>query len=492
MIAIVPRPVELSVHEDPPVHVTSATRVLTGGSPHEVQLGVLLAQILGRLAGRTVTVVNGESEARPGDFLLVIDPHCGPEGSASEERYSFDSTGGRVVLRAATPVAAARALSTMDQLLELTELGTWAIPAVRVADAPRYPWRGLSLDLARHFFGPEDLRRVISLMARYKLNVLHLHLTDDQGWRLDVPGRPELAALGSRTSVGGGPGGYLTMADLHEIQAYAAVRGILVVPEVDVPGHTNAALHAVPALNPDGVARPEYTGIEVGFSTLDPSLPATDDFLRDVFGAVAEGTWGNFVHLGGDEAHGTSKEDYEAVVSRAAQILREAGKTPVGWQEFASSPASREGVVQVWDTSLDLEPVRRAAEEGALVVLSPATHVYLDMKFHEGFPLGLEWAGRFEVREAYDWEPEEAVPGLDPSAILGVEGAVWTETLSTFDELSTMLLPRLLAVCEVAWTRPELRGWDDFAARVAAHQPMWRRLRLSWYPSPQVPWDAVP
>ncbi len=491
MFPIVPQPVEVTALAGQPAELTSATRLVTGATAEELEAGVMLAAVLGGLIDQAIAVVQADADddaPRPGDIVLRLDPGAGPAGSDSEERYTLECSGGAAVLAAPTVTGILRAMATLGQLLAPTATGGYLVPAVRVVDAPRYPWRGLSLDVARHFFGLDDVKRVVSLMTRYKLNVLHLHLSDDQGWRLQIPSRPALTGLASGTSVGGGPGGFFTVDEFTELQLFARARGITVVPEIDVPGHTNAALHAYPELNPDGVAKPVYTGIEVGFSTLDASLPATESFLRDVLGDVAAMTHGPWVHLGGDEAHGTAREDYEAIVSLAARILREAGKTPVGWQEFAASPSSSSAVVQLWDMRLPLEPLAAAARAGAQVLLSPADRIYLDMKYHDGYPLGLDWAGTVELRDAYGWEPAEAVPGLDPEAIVGIEAAVWTETLTDLDELATMLLPRLTAAAEVAWTRPELRDWDSYAARIAGQWRRWERNGLSWHRSPNVDW----
>ena len=491
MFTIVPQPVEVTSLEGEPTRITSATRLVTGPSGAELELGVMLAGILGTLVGQAIAVTQSDGHdgaPQTGDIVLRVDGASGPAGSTSDERYTLESRDGSVVVTAPTHAGVVRGVATLGQLLTLTPTGGFVVPPVRVVDAPRYPWRGLSIDVARHFFGIDDLKRVIALMTRYKLNVLHLHLSDDQGWRLEIPSRPELTERASGSSVGGGPGGFFTVAEFDEIQRYARARGITVIPEIDVPGHTNAALQAYAELNPDGVAKDAYTGIEVGFSTLDASLPATEEFLRDVFGDVAAMTQGPWVHLGGDEAHGTAREDYEKIVSFAADVLRDGGKVPVGWQEFAASPSSAGGIVQLWHMELELEPVAAAARAGAQVVLSPGNRVYLDMKYHEGYPLGLDWAGHVELRDSYDWEPTEAVPGLDPEAIVGIEAAVWTETLTTLEELSTMLLPRLTAVAEVAWTARELRDWDSYARRVAGHPWRWERNGLSWHPTPQIPW----
>jgi hexosaminidase len=329
---------------------------------------------------------------------------------------------------------------------------------------------------------------VLSAMAQLKLNVLHLHLTDDQGWRIDLPSRPRLAGLSSGTAVGGGPGGCYSAQDYAVIVAHAAARHITVVPEIDVPGHVNAALHALPELTPDGVAPPVYTGIEVGFSRLSRDVPATLPFLTDVFGDLATMTPGPYLHIGGDEVLEMAPDEYAWFVRVAQDAVRAAGKTAVGWQEIAHGEVDPGTVVQYWDPRVDPAPFVAAARRGARLLLSPASRVYLDMKYDAATRLGLHWAGYVELRDAYDWEPDDVVPGAPPGSVVGVEAAVWTETIEDADDLFTMLLPRLAAVAEVAWSDPGRRGWDGFRRRVVGLADGWDRDGYPWYPSPQAEW----
>jgi len=262
------------------------------------------------------------------------------------------------------------------------------------------------------------------------------------------------------------------------------------VPEIDVPGHVNAALHAYGELTPSGEPAEAYTGIDVGFSRLHADLPTTEPFLRDVFGDVAAVTPGEYVHIGGDEVHTMEHDEYARLVRMASDAVRAAGKKVVGWQEIATTPVEPGTVVQYWDTRMDPAPIVAAAQAGARLLMSPGSKAYLDMKYHDGTALGLEWAGHIELRDAYEWEPATLVPGLPEGSVVGVEAAVWTETLRSLDDLMTMLLPRLAAVAEVAWTPADRRDWDDFVTRIAAHGPYWDAEGLAWYPSPQVDWHV--
>ncbi len=481
---LIPAPREVEILDGDPFRFTPSTAVVADGGPEVVALAVLTADLIGRIAGWPVEVRYSD-DGEPGVVVLRTVP------GLDREAYRVESRAGRVAIEAGSADGLFHALSTLRQLVQIHD-GIHIVPAMRVADAPRYGWRGLSLDVARHFFGVEDIKTVVSLMAQYKLNVLHLHLTDDQGWRIDLPSRPELVERSARTAVGGDPGGCYSAEDYAEIVTYAALRGVRIVPEVDVPGHVNAALHAYGDLTPSGEPTEAYTGIDVGFSRLHADLPATQPFLRDVFGDLAHMTPGEYLHIGGDEVLTMEPEEYARLVAMASQAVRSAGKQVVAWQEAAQVPVVPGTVLQYWDTRVDPQPFVDAARAGALLLLSPGSKAYLDMKYDARTELGLEWAGHIELRDAYEWDPDTLIEGMPTESIIGVEAAVWTETLRTRDELMSMLLPRLAAIAEVAWTTPDRHGWDDFARRVAQHGAGWDALGLPWYPSPQVDWVRRP
>lgn len=368
--------------------------------------------------------------------------------------------------------------------------GPAAAPAATVTDAPRYSWRGLSVDVARHPRTLPELLTLVDVLTDLRLNVLHLHLTDDQGWRVEVPSRPALTERSGATAVGGAPGGFLTVADWDRLTRHAAARGVTVVPEVDVPGHVNAALHAYGELTPTGEAPPAYTGTDVGFSRLHADLPATTPFLEDVLGDVAARTPGRYVHVGGDEVLTMEPDEYARLVRTAADVVERAGRTVVAWQEAAKAPLTPGSVVQVWDTRPDLGDVVRAAAAGARVVLSPAEHAYHDMRYDAGSPLGLDWAGHVPAPRALGWDPEAVVPGLDPAAVAGVEAAVWSETTPGLADVTWLLLPRLAATAEVAWSGAveHEHAWDDHVRRLRAQTRTWDAAGLTWCRTPDGRW----
>ena len=392
------------------------------------------------------------------------------------------------------PAGLFRGVQTLRQLLPATvehptrQRGPWRVPAVRIADHPRFAWRGAALDVARHFFSVADVERYIDLISLYKLNVLHLHLTDDQGWRIAIDGWPRLTTHGGSTEVGGGRGGFYSKRDYLEIVRYARDRYVTVVPEIDVPGHTNAALASYPELNCDGNAPELYTGINVGFTSLCLDKAVTYRFLDEVIGEVAALTPGPYLHIGGDEAKTVPPDRYAAFVERVQRIVRAHGKRMIGWEETAKARLLPTSVVQYWDVRSSPDPVRQAVRRGTRLVLSPASKVYLDMKYDAHTELGLEWAGHVEVRDAYDWDPAELLDGVAEKDVLGVEAQLWSETIRSVGDIEFMAFPRLPGIAEVAWSPAAGRSWDRFRRRLAEQAPRWSALGVNYHRSPQVPW----
>jgi len=340
------------------------------------------------------------------------------------------------------------------------------------------------LDVARHFFTVDEVKRYIDLIALYKFNRLHLHLADDQGWRIEIKSWPNLTTHGGSTEVGGGPGGFFTQAQYSDIVAYARERFITIVPEIDMPGHTNAALASYAELNCDGKARDLYTGIEVGFSALCVDKDVTYRFIDDVVREIASLTPTPYFHIGGDEVKTLTPQQYVQFIERVQKIVQSHGKQMVGWDEIAPAALLPSTIVQHWRP--DGAPTA-AVSKGAKVIMSVANRAYLDMKYDNSTPIGLNWAANIEVKDAYGWDPATIVKGIPESALLGVEAPIWTETLGNIRDVEYMAFPRLLAIAEIAWS-PEVSNWEEFRGRLAAHGPRLSALGVNFYRSPSVPW----
>ncbi|MCL7454587.1 MAG: beta-N-acetylhexosaminidase [Anaerolineae bacterium] len=457
------------------------------GSGELAAMGQYLADRLKPATGYRMPVLAAAGAPMAGSIYLTT---AGGDPALGEEGYELTIAPDGVTLVANRPGGLFRGVQTIRQLLppeiESPELqpGPWSMGTGTIRDYPRFAWRGAMLDVARHFFSVEDVKRYIDLLAYYKMNRFHLHLTDDQGWRIAIDTWPNLAAHGGSTQVGGGPGGYYTQAEYAGIVAYAQSRYITVVPEIDMPGHTNAALASYAVLNCDGVAPPLYTGIEVGFSSLCTDREITFQFLDDVIREIAALTPGPYLHIGGDEASATDPADYVRFIERVQGIVQAHGKQMVGWEEIAQADLSPTSIVQHWHSEL----AQRAAQQGVKVIMSPASRTYLDMKYDESTPLGLSWAGNISIQAAYQWDPATQVDGVTEGDVLGVEAPLWSETLEILDDIEFMAFPRLAGYAEIGWSPPDGRNWDEYRVRLGAHGPRLAAMGVNFYQSPSVPW----
>jgi hexosaminidase len=448
---------------------------------------------------------------------------CDPAEGAHRITIDHDE----ITIAAVAREGAFRGLTTLRQLIAagMGPDGSARLDAMVIEDAPRFAWRGLSLDVVRTFLGVDEVREVIDVLALHKLNVLHLHLTDDQGWRLEIPGWPELTRSGAAGAMGDRPGGHYARKDLEDLIAYAAERFITVIPEVDMPGHCAAAIRSHPEL-----------ASERGTNLLDPDHPGVLGFAADVIRTLAEVAPGGFVHLGGDEAFGMDPGAYQRFVDAARTMALEAGLQPIFWQEAARSTIGPSDVVQYWlalDPSIEellsdegrvaqigsaavdlgmpaeMLPVvaemfrsskgdlARAVEHEARVIVSPASHVYLDRPYAEPpvdpsqadlqRRLGLKVYPRQSVEESFAWDPMSNL-AEHPHLIAGIEAAIWCETIATFDELVFMLLPRLAGVAERAWSAPPGASWAEYRTRLGAQSRLWEHHGWSFFGSSLVEW----
>lgn len=419
-------------------------------------------------------------------------------GKLGAEGYRLTSGSRAITISAARPAGLFHGVQTLRQLLpagverQSTQPGPWRIAGGTIADSPRYDYRGAMLDVSRHFFTVDQVKRYIDQLARYKINKLHLHLSDDQGWRIALTSWPRLATYGGSTQVGGGPGGYYTKDDYREIVRYAADRYLTVVPEIDMPGHTNAALASYAELNCNGQAPPLYTGTSVGFSSLCVPKKVTYDFVDDVIREIAALTPGPYLHIGGDEAHSTSHADYVTFMDKVQPVVAKYGKTVIGWHQLTGAHPAEGAIAQYWGydktSTQEQAQVADAAKNGTRLILSPADRAYLDMKYDKNTPLGLSWAGYVEARRSYDWNPGSYLKGAPEGSVLGVEAPMWTETLSTSAHLEYMAFPRLPGIAELGWSPADTHDWETYKHRLAAEGPRWDALGINYYRSPEVPW----
>ncbi|MET7418455.1 family 20 glycosylhydrolase [Dactylosporangium sp. NPDC005555] len=487
---VVPAPVSVQAASG----VTFTITASTGIQSQSLDVGNALAAVLRPSTGYPLPVTTGSGTPAAGIALLL----SGADAAVGAEGYQLDVTASLLTIRAQTAAGLFHGVQTLRQLLPATieaktvQSGPWTVAGGRIVDHPRYAYRGAMLDVSRHFFGVDTVKRYIDEIAQYKLNTLHLHLSDDQGWRIVVDAWPRLTSVGGSTQVGGGAGGYYTKAQYTDIVAYAAARHITVVPEIDMPGHTNAALASYAELNCNGVAPALYTGTEVGFSSFCVSKEITYTFVQQVLNELAALTPGPYLHLGGDEAHSTSDADYRTFMNRVQPFAGTLGKTVIGWHQVGQADHTPGRVAQFWGTGTSDADLSSAVAKGDKILLSPANKTYLDMKYNNATPLGLSWAGLIEVQTAYNWDPATYLPGVPAASILGVEAPLWSETLRTLADIEFMAFPRMPAIAELAWSPQSARNWDTFKVRLGAQGPRWTVQNINYYRSSQVPWGTLP
>ena len=489
--AVIPLPQSIAITPGSVFTVTADTHIIVPpGDARVERIARSLADWMGIAASlRPMRVESAGASIPPGSIVLTLDA-----ASGGAEGYQLSITTDRTTIRASQPAGLFYGVQTFRQLLPAfvefrgvrpDPSRPVTAPVAHIVDRPRFAWRGAMLDVARHFLSVDEVKRYIDLMALYKLNRLHLHLADDQGWRIEIASWPNLTMRGGSTQVGGGTGGYYTKAQYADIVEHAANRFVTIVPEIDMPGHTNAALASYAELNCDGTARDLYTGTNVGFSALCVTGDVTYRFIDDVVREIAAMTPGAYFHVGGDEVKTLSAEQYAAFITRVLRIVESHGKQVIGWDEISAADLTPSSIVQHWRPNTS---PGAAVARGAHVVLSTANRMYLDMKYDKQTAIGLTWAGLIEARDAYDWEPSMLVADVPESAILGVEAPLWSETVTSIRDVEYLAFPRLVEVAEVGWSRADRRAWDEFKDRLGAQAPRWTALGVNFYRSPQVEW----
>lgn len=436
---------------------------------------------------RDLPVASGEQQTA--NIYLSIQPDLGPEA------YQIDTRREEVSLHAGD---AAGLFYGIQTLLQLLEGDRWQACSLR--DAPRFAWRGMHLDVSRHFFSLPELKRYIDLLAMYKMNTFHWHLTDDQGWRIEIKKYPRLTEVGafrSETLIGrpsaemqydGRPyGGFYTQAEVRELVAYAAARHITIVPEIEMPGHSLAALAAYPQFactpGPFAVARSWGVFEDVYCAGKD----ATFDFLTDVLDEVMDLFPGPYLHIGGDECPKTrwnacaacgarmqaegladAHELQSYFIQRMERHVNARGRKIIGWDEILEGGLAPNAAVMSWRGT---DGGIAAAQAGHYAVMSPGNPCYFDHYQAQPTadePLAICCYNPLEAVYAYEPVPA-ALSATEATFILGAQGNVWTEYMPDFDQVTYMALPRMAALAEVLWTQPARRSYPDFLHRLRLH-----------------------
>lgn len=502
--SIIPIPAEFSIRDEAPFVINSRTSIVVSGRNTALRA---VGRLLGGLLGLSVF-----EEDRPQAIGLSINPRL--KKALGREGYRLTSCAKGVSIVAATAQGVFYGIQSLRQLLplEIEQLGVGAVqelsvPALRITDRPRFGWRGAMLDVARHHLSLAEIKRFLDAMALHKLNVMHWHLVDDQGWRLEIKRFPKLTEVGAwrkqsprhgnRKEGDGIPyGGYYTQEQVREIVAYAAERYITVVPEIEMPGHAASALAAYPQFGNRDV--PGYAPAVADFWGIKPftysPCEATFEFLSGILTEVAELFPSRYIHIGADEAikdqwkqsaiaqkiikkHGL-KDEYELqgwFVRRIENILAGLGRRLIGWDEINEGGLSPKATMMVWR---DWKWAQEAIENGNNVIMSPRTHCYLD--YYQADPATNDEpeaiGGLLTLETAYSFNPiPEGISDARQRQVLGIQGNLWSEYLPNARQMEYMAFPRLTALAEVAWSPLESKDWAGFRQRL---QPMLKRLEL--------------
>jgi hexosaminidase len=507
--AIVPAPKSISVSAGrEPVRIENGTPIVVAADDAEA---MRVAGYLRDLAAKTRGLdLAPQSGGEPVDRTAIVFKRTG-HAAPGDEAYELSVSAHRITVSAASTAGLFYGATTVWQLLTPDAAqGAVDVPPLRIRDAPRFRWRGLLLDSARHYQSPEFIERLIDWMAIHKLNVLHWHLTDDQGWRLEIKAYPKLTEIGAwRTPAGdaaaadidtatGKPrlyGGFYTQDQARQIVAYAAARNITVVPEIDMPGHALAAILSYPELSSDGPGDPAIEGDWGVF----PYIYNVDDHTFAVLEAVLSEVMAIFpsryIHVGGDEAQkdqwkaspaiqarmkalGIKDEDVlqSYFIHRIEGFLDAHGRRLVGWDEILKGGLPPTATVMSWN---GVDGAIAAAKAGHDAILTPAPILYFD---HRQSDLADQPPGRVDViglRDVYAFDPAPAkLTHKERRHILGLQGNLWTEHVRTEDRVQAMAFPRAAAVAEVGWSPRARRNWADFAARLPAEFDRYRMLGL--------------
>lgn len=507
-ISLIPQPVETKrLAGFYPFQGSIKIEAPTGNTLVKSMVGQLQAK-LEKTTGKTVLVTRmstGRTDIRL-QLLNTTDSVLGKEG------YTLQSSAsGGISIKANEPAGLFYGMQTLLQLLPVSATGTpekkqvWQVPAVQIKDYPRFGWRGVMLDVARHFFTKEQVKQFIDNMVAFKFNRLHWHLTDDQGWRIEIKSLPELTKTGAWRAERTGRwgefskptpdepktyGGYYTQEDIREIVQYAAEHNVTILPEIDVPGHSMAMIAAYPEL----VCTPGTYQVNAGDrfmiwekgtfygitdNTLCPANEKVYEVLDKVFTEVALLFPYQYIHMGGDECYKGYWKKSEACqqlmkkeglkdetelqsyfVKRVEKIIQSKGKRMMGWDEILEGGLAPDATVMSWR---GMKGGIEAAKQGHQVVMSPNEFAYVDL--YQGDPIAEPPTySMVRLNKSYQFDPVPA--GISPSYILGGQCNLWSERLHTMRHAEYMLWPRGLAIAESVWSKPESKNWPGFVRRV--------------------------
>ncbi|MFQ4150567.1 family 20 glycosylhydrolase [Arthrobacter sp. LAPM80] len=517
-LALVPQPVASASTADGTFRLLPSSRIVASGDA--VAAATYFAQKARKSTGFALPVVSGTASVN--DVAFTVAPG---QSEDKPESYTLQADARGVKIAANTSAGALNGVQTLRQLFpQWIESGTtvntpWTVEGVVISDYPRYEHRGVGIDVARSFYTVDEMKEHIDNAAQFKMNVLHIHLTDDQGWRIamDQPAAADnpagikytdLTDISGKTAMTTNPSqsepghtGFYTKADYKEIVKYAGDNGMMIIPEIDMPGHSTAALHAIPQLNTGksapkpkaGNLTPDAQGTgDVGVSSFDVDSPVTYEFTKQVLAQIAAMTPGPFIHIGGDESYSTTTADYNTMIGAFTKQVTDVNKRVIGWNEYGSATLPPNSVIQLWTGGGQGES-DKIIKNNAKLILSPASKTYIPQKQDNSEKFGGTWAcgGPCTLQAHYDWDPAKYLPGIGDDRILGVETVQWGEWIRGMDQTESYQYPRTLATAEVGWSPQANKNYTDFTKRAAALGGRMALEKLNFFKTPGVNWTAA-
>ncbi|MCE5250265.1 beta-N-acetylhexosaminidase [bacterium] len=508
-LEIVPQPVKVVPGKGLFALKPSTVIAITDDTVELMSLGRYLSDQIRLLTEYTLEVRRTSGAAvAPGTIVLTTQ---GADRTLGDEGYSLKVSWESVIISAQKPAGVFYGIQTFRQMI-MSGDDSWrfsrSIPAVEISDKPSYTWRGFQLDCSRHFMSLDFVKRYIDLLAYHKMNVFHWHLTDDQGWRIEIKRYPELTRAGAFYGDGDNRhGGYYTQDEAREIVAYAKSRYITVVPEIEMPGHATAAIAAYPELSCAGKPLKVESTWGIHPNLFCAGKESTFEFIENVLTELCDIFPSPYIHIGGDEA---VKDQWKACplcqkrmkelglknenelqgyfTTRIDTFVQTLNRNIVGWDEILEGGPSKTAVVQSWR---GMEGAVEGAKKGHRVISSPAPFVYLDFPNTEDGTNDTGWLKVTTLEKVYSFEPTPAeLTPAEAALILGGECPLWTERAPQ-PEVDHMVFPRLCALAEVVWTPPERRNWADFSRRMEVHYRRLDALGVDYF-TPYTPvgsWD---
>lgn len=495
-VSLIPQPVKVE-RRTGTFKLRRSTRLISSKSNKEI------AELFAAMFKAPTGFLLQHALSGPAGIQLLISKT--PNVVLGNEGYTLDVTPGKITILANKPAGLFYGMQTLMQLLPkeiesplVVKNKSWSVPCVKITDYPRFGWRGLMLDVSRHFFPKELVKKYINQLAKYKMNVFHWHLTDDQGWRIEIKSLPKLTGIGAwraprvglwwtRPPQGANEaatdGGFYTQEDVKEIVKYAKSRFVIILPEIDVPGHSLAAIAAYPELSCTGKAYKVNVGnlfYTIDDNALCPGNDQTYDFMKKVIDEVAALFPGEFIHIGGDECYKgfwkdcvkcqkrmkdeklqTVEELQSYFIRRMETLVKSKGKKLMGWDEILEGGLAPEANVMSWR---GMDGGITAAKMGHKVVMTPSANCYLDL--YQGDPaVEPPTYSMLTLSNCYSFDPvPDGIP--DPSLILGGQGNLWTESVPSYRQVEYMTWPRAFALAEVFWSQKGTRNWDSFIFRM--------------------------